>query len=127
MRFSGERMKRIRIQKPVKVRGNTGQVVNHFTDLDNDPNPWAHVRDDRGSETFQDEKKTATVVRFFQVHWRTDLNEKCTVVDEEDSRRYDIEQIFPIGKRKLDIKATWTDGQYDYPNDVHVEEEDEEE
>lgn len=112
MRFAGERMKRVRLQKPVEDKKPSGQVVISWEDADNDPNPFANVRDDRGDESFQADKKTAAISRFFQFHWREDVDETWTILDEEDGRRYDIERIFPIGRRKLDIKATWTQGQY---------------
>ena len=112
MRFAGERMKRIRLQKPVFSRSGSGSVISSYADADTDPNPYAHVRDDRGDERYMANKKSAMVSRFFQVHMRNDVDETWTILDEEENRRYDIEQIFPIGRRKLDIKATWTQGQF---------------
>lgn len=114
MRFAGEQMKRIRIQKPVSTRDTkTGQMVSTYADVDNDPNPWAKYRDQRGSELFQSDKKTAQKTRIFQVHMRNDVDETCTILEEDSSRRYDIENIHPIGARKLDLEATWTQGKYD--------------
>lgn len=113
MRFAGERMKRIRLQKPVTTRGDSGQSIVTWKDALSNPNPWANVRDKRGTEGFQSDKKTAGVIRIFQVHWRTDIDETWTVYDEYDDRRYDITAIFPIGKRKLDLETTWTQGQYE--------------
>ena len=113
MRFAGERMKRIRIQKQVSDRDpKTGQSVNTWQDVDNDPNPWANVRDQRGNEIFQSDKKTAEKTRIFQVYMRSDVDETCTILEEDSGRRYDIENIHPIGARKLDLEATWTQGKY---------------
>ena len=105
-------MRRIRLQKPVTTRQGSGQPVITWQDADADPNPYAHVRNDRGDERYMADKKSAMVSRFFQVHMRNDVDETWTILDEEENRRYDIEQIFPIGRRKLDIKATWTQGQF---------------
>lgn len=112
MRFAGERMKRIWLQKPSNTRDEqTGQQIEGFTDADNDPNPWANVRDKRGAELFKSDKTTAELHRVFQVHARNDVNETWTILD--DDRRFDITAIHPIGARKLDIEATWTQGKYD--------------
>lgn len=113
MRFAGERMKRIRLQKPVATRDDSGQPVVTWTDADSDPNPWANVRDKRGSEGFQADTLTAATIRIFQIHARDDVDETWTVYDEDAGRRYDITAIFPIGARKLDIETRWTQGQYE--------------
>lgn len=113
MRFAGERMKQIRLQRPVTDRQDSGQNVITWQDAEDDPTPWAHVRDDRGDERYQADKKSVIAVRFFQIHMRDDIDETWTILDEEENRRYDIESIFPIGRRKLDIKASYTQGQYD--------------
>lgn len=123
MRFAGEWMQKIRLQKPVRSRDpNTGQITTEYADADADPNPYASVRDNRGSEAYQADQKVAINSKYFQIHVRDDINETWTIVDEDESRRYDIIRIHKIGNRKLDIEANWTDGQYDYPNDVHVPE-----
>lgn len=113
MRFAGERMKRIRLQKPVTTRTGSGQETIDWQDADNDPNPFALVRDDRGDENYQADKKTAFERKFFQVHMRDDVDVTWTVLDDESGKRFDITRIFPIGARKLDIQASYTQGQYD--------------
>ena len=114
MRFAGEKMQRIRLQKPVGDKDpETGQVVESWADVDSDPNPWAKVRDQRGSELFQSDKKTARAVKIFQIHMRDDFDEEHTIVDELSGRRYDIQRIHRIGNRKLDVEAEWTQGKYD--------------
>lgn len=113
MRFAGERMKRIRLQKPVSTRDDTGQYTVTWQDAENDPRPWAKERDNRGKEMFQSDKKTASINRIFQIYGRDDIDETWTVYDDSTGRRYDITAIFPIGARKLDIETTWTQGQYE--------------
>lgn len=110
MRFSGEQMQKIQLQQPVMTRSASGQPALTWKDADSDAYPYAHVRDNRGSEAFQADKKTAFNHRFFQIHRRTDLDETWTIVDE--GKRYDIIRIHHIGNRKLDIEAVWTQGQY---------------
>lgn len=111
MRFAGERMKKITLKKPVTQRDSVGQVVTTYVDADNDPNLWADVRDSRGNEGYDSDKKTATLQRVFQIHWREDINEQWIIV--EDGRQFDIRAIHPIGRRKLDIESEWTQGKYD--------------
>lgn len=113
MRFAGERMKRIRLQKPATTRDAVGQPVTTWADAASDPRPWAKERDKRGDEGFESDRKTAGITRIFQIHARDDIDETWTVYDEAAGRRYDITAIFPIGARKLDIETTWTQGQYE--------------
>lgn len=112
MRFAGEQMRRIRLQKPATTRTGSGQRVIAWEDADEDPNPFAMVRDQRGAENYQSDKKTATLTKIFQLYKRDDLNEEWTILDEESGRRFDVARIHPMGNRKLDIEATWTQGQY---------------
>ena len=117
-------MQKIRLQPPVVTRTDSGQPILKWKDADQDPNPYAHVRDNRGSEAFQADKKTAFNHKFFQIHRRTDIDETWTIVDQDEGKRYDIVRIHHIGNRKLDIEAVWTQGQYDYPNDMYEPEPD---
>lgn len=111
MRFGGEKMRKITIQQPAESRTASGQVQTTWEDIPNDPNPWSHIRDKRGRESFEAEKKTVDMLRVFQIYRRTDVNEQCTIVDQ--GKRFDIRAIYEVSGAKMDIEAEWTEGQYE--------------
>jgi len=112
MRFAGENMRKVVLKRPVLTKDDTGQRIKTYEDAADDPNPWASVRDQRGAEGYQSDKKTASAVKIFQIYARSDIDESWIIVDQEEGRWYDIQRIHRIGRRKLDIEAEWTQGKY---------------
>lgn len=110
----GKMDRRIDVQKKVRTRLPNGQIVEGYKP---DVQCWAMVHSARGNEVYQADKKSAWRRRSFVTRYHPQITEMHTFVYE--GVRWDIESIEEIGRRNgLSITATWTDGQYNYPQDV---------
>ena len=112
-------------QQRIGTRLPNGQIVQGWEDIPTIPKQWASMRTDRGKEEYQAEKKTVLQHIILKVHYRPDLDSAMSVVFE--NRRWDITSIQELQRRRgLLVHCTWTDGQYNYPDDVIPEPEEEE-
>ena len=118
----GKMDRRINVQKKIRTRLPSGQIIEGYQP---DVQCWAMVHSARGNEVYQADKKSAWRRRSFVTRYHPQITELHTIVYE--AVRWDIESIEEIGRRTgLSITATWTDGQYNYPDDVIPEPEEEE-
>ena len=119
----GKMDRRVLFQNPVTTRSDSGQPIISYQTIINESGLWAMVHSDGGTEVFQADKKTADRRRVFVTRFYPEVTEQTTIVYND--QRFDIKNIEEIGRREgLSIKATWTQGQYDYPNDIYEPEPD---
>lgn len=91
--------RRITLLQP--VTGSTisgGPNITGYELLDNDPEPWAEVRNKLGNEVVQNDQITHVQQSIFTVRYRTDLNLDVRIVHED--KMYAIHSFAESGETR---------------------------
>jgi SPP1 family predicted phage head-tail adaptor len=94
---AGELDRRILIQRPVKVRGSTGEELTGWVDV---ANPWAKFERLSGGEEIRVEQRTNRQRVRFTIRYRSGIDAKMSVV--YDGERYEIEDVGEAGEGRRD-------------------------
>ena len=109
---TGNMDRQITLKKRTTTKAASGQPVESLINVDSRAVVWAQVQDDKGSEGYDAEKKTASVTKVVKIHHRTDIDE--TNVFDYEGRIFDIKRVHELQRRKgLLITGLWTQGQYE--------------
>lgn len=101
--------RKITLMQPVEVSSTSGGMkFSGYEQIDNDPEPWAMVRNKLGSEVVQGDQITHVQQTVFTIRYRTDINLNVRIVHE--SKMYKIFSFAESGetrRRFLDITAEY--------------------
>lgn len=101
--------RRITLMQPVTVASTSGgPKYNGFEMIDNDPEPYARVRNKLGNEVVQNDQITHVQQTVFTVRYRTDISRDVKIVHE--NKMYAIHSFTEseeTRRRFLDITAEY--------------------
>lgn len=101
--------RKITLMEPVEVSSvSGGPKRSGYTQIDNDPEPWAMVTNKLGNEAVQNDQITHIQQSIFTIRYRTDLNLNVRIVHE--NKMYAIHSFAESGetrRRFLDITAEY--------------------
>ena len=101
--------RKITLMQPVEVASTSGgPKFSGYEQLDNDPQPWAMVKNKLGSEIVQNDIITHVQQSVFTIRYRTDLTLNVRIVHE--NKMYKIFSFAESGetrRRFIDITAEY--------------------
>ena len=99
--------RKITLMQPVSVSSTSGGPKRSgYEQIDNDPEPWAMVKNKLGSEVVENDQITHVQQSIFTIRYRTDISLTTRIVHED--KMYAIHSYAESGetrRRFLDITA----------------------
>ena len=101
--------RRITLMQPISAASvSKGPVYDGWEPIDDDPRPWARVKNKLGGEVIQNDEITHIQQSVFTLRYRTDLNLNVKIVHE--NKMYAIHSFAESGetrRRFIDITAEY--------------------